>query len=390
MAGKHWLFLLSLALLAACASVDDKSIETVATSRRQATLHGSAPIVGGDLEGARRAAIDNAIAQASEQLRRDRVESLLAGDIKVVDEWQEGGAFHVQAVAVLSRQKSCQAPYRKKILVTAFPAVNTEQISGTDSQDLYGGIPREIANRLMESGDFIARNMTKTSLYDRPDLAPEIPPSEFHRVPVLLTLARQQDVQLVLAGVIRDFRIEATEYVRGSGILAAVKSVMRDYIARRSIGVDVYVYDGFTGALLFQHRYTDSILGDVSLPQGYTVGSERFESSPAGHKISEIIQQASEDIQQLFACHPFSARVERVGDNRVVIAAGAQDGIRAGDRMTVYSAGDSDTAGMGFTRPIASIVISEVGPSMSAGQLEDSISPGMVRPGDWVRTISTP
>ena len=107
----------------------------------------------------------------------------------------------------------------------------------------------------------------------------------------ILDVARRQNAQLVLSGVIRDFKVESTEYVRGSGVLAELKSVMRDYIARRSIGIDVFVHDGFTGALLFQHRYTDSILGDVSLPSGYTVGSERFDSTSAGHKITQIIAQ---------------------------------------------------------------------------------------------------
>lgn len=390
MFGNRCLFLLLLVFLSACAGVDDKPADTVALSSRQATLHGSAPVVSGDVDAARRAAIGNAIAQASLQLHTDKSESLLASDIKVVDEWQEGGAYHVQAVAVVTSQHSCQSPYRKKILATAFPVMDTEQISGTDSQDLYGGIPREIANHLMESGDFIARNLTNTSLYYQPELAPEIPVASFYPDSILLTLAKQHDAQLVLAGVIRDFKIEATEYVRGSGVLALLKSTMRDYVARRSVGIDVYVYDGFTGALVFQHRYTDSILGDVSLPQGYTVGSERFGSTSAGHKINEIVRQASDDIQQLFACYPFAARIERVDNNRIMIAAGAQDRIRVGERMMVYSAGDNDTAGLGFTNPIGSIIISEVGPSMAMGQLENSVTPGMVRPGDWVRSLPSP
>ncbi len=390
MCGKALWLGLALALLTACAHNEDKPIDAKTVSSRQATLHGSAPIVGGDVDGARQAAIDQAVSQASQQLHRNMAESLLAGDIKVVDEWQEGGAYHVQTVVVLASGHGCQSPYRKKILVTAFPAANSEQISGTESQDLYSGIPREIANRLMESGDFIARNMSKTSLYERPDLAPDIPPSEFHRDPIVLTLAQQQNTQFVLAGVIRDFRIESTEYVRGSGVLATVKSLMRDFIARRSIGIDVYVYDGFTGALLFQHRYSDSILGDVSLPSGYAVGSERFESTPAGHKISEIVQQASEDIQELFACYPFAARVEQVMNNRLVLAAGAQDRLKVGDRMLVYSSGGMSGAGLGFTSSIGSLVIAEVGPSKAIGQLEQNVTSKLVRPGDWVRTVSTP
>jgi hypothetical protein len=153
----------------------------------------------------------------------------------------------------------------------------------------------------------------------------------------------------------------------------------------------VFVHDGFTGALLFQHRYTDSIIGDVTLPSGYSVGSERFDSTSAGHTITEIIREASDDIHDLFACYPFAARIERVENQRIYIAAGAQDKIRVGDRFKVYSIGFSGTEGMGFTEPVGVMVVSDVGPSMAAGTLETSV-PGraLVRPGDWVRSVSMP
>lgn len=387
---KYGLFLLSL--LVACSSVDSNdTTAAVPIGSQQTTVHGSAPITEAGIERARQAAIEEAIVNASMQLKRNKTDAFVASDIKVVDEWQDGNTYHVQALAVLSsKQQSCRASHRKRMIATAFPAMNSEQISGADSQDLYSGIPREISNRLMESGDFIVRNLSNTLLYERPDLAPEIPWFGRHSDSVLLLLAKQYNAQLVLSGVIRDFKIESTEYVRGSGVLALLKSTVRDYVARRSIGIDVYVYDGFTGALLFQQRYTDSIVGDVSLPAGYSVGSERFESNPAGHKISQIIQMASADIEQMFACYPFAARVDRVEQNRVVISAGAQDKVRVGDRLMIYSAADSASSGLGFTDPLAVMVISEVGPSMAAGHLEGEITHAIIRPGDWVRSFSAP
>jgi len=381
-----WLLCLLL-LLMSCAGVDSRQAQDASASR-QATVHGSAPIVGTDTERARQAAIDDAIMKASVQLRQNKAESLLASDLKIVDEWQEGGFYHVQVLALTSQQSACQSRFRKRIVATAFPAMNTEQISGSDTQDLYGGIPREVANHLMESGDFIASNLTNTSLYYEPNLAPEVPWGARRSDSVVLSIAKQHNAQLVLSGVIRDFKIESTEYVRGSGVLAMVKSAMRDYVARRSIGIDVYVYDGFTGAVVFQQRYTDSIIGDVSLPQGYTVGSERFDSSPAGHAINEIVERASDDIEKVFTCYPFAARVDHMENGRIVIVAGAQDGIRVGDRLMVYSAGDTDRSGLGFTDSIGIMVITDVGPSLAMGQFEGEGGSRRVRPGDWVRSFN--
>lgn len=382
---------LLLMMLVACGGVNNSRSEAETISQRQATVQGSALITDAGMEQARQAAINDAIANASLQLKRSGSEALLASDLKVVDEWQDGNTYHVQVLAVVSEQHACRAPYRKKIVATAFPVMNADQVSGNESQDLFSGIPREISNRLMESGDFIARNLTSTSLYqNRPDLAPEIMVNGMISNAAVLDVARRHNAQLVLAGVIRDFKVESTEYVRGSGVLAELKSVMRDYIARRSIGIDVFVYDGFTGALLFQHRYTDSIIGDVSLPSGYTVGSERFDSTSAGHKITQIIAMASDDIKDLFGCYPFAARVSRVENNRIYIAAGAQDKIKVGDRFKVYSVDTySSSVGMGFTDPVGIMVLTDVGPSMAAGNLENTAQ-ARVRPGDWVRSVEMP
>lgn len=389
---KIWHAALIVLVMAACSGGDyRRSDDAVPIGQRQATVQGSAPITSAGLDQARQAAISDAIANASLQLKGGHSGSLLASDIKVVDEWQEGDTYHVQALAVVSKQQTCQSPYRKRLVATAFPIMNPEQVSGTESQDLFGGIPREISNRLMESGDFIARNMTNSVLYHRPDLAPEVNVNGQFGSGAVLDIAKRYDAQFVLSGVIRDFKIESTEYVRGTGLLAELKSVMRDYIGRRSVGVDVFVYDGFTGALLFQHRYTDTIVGDVTLPSGYTVGSERFDSTSAGHKITEIIRLASNDIHNLFACYPFAARVARVENQRIYIAAGAQDKIRIGDRFKVYSSGFPGSEGLGFNRSVGIMVVSEVGPSMAAGELESADSGQIpVRPGDWVRSFSMP
>ncbi len=384
-----WLWVAVLVLsLAACSGLGRSRDSEAAIASRQATVQGSAPIIAGDVAQARQAAIDDAIGNASATLRENNASSTLISNIKVVDEWRDGDVYHVQAVSVLSDKQVCASPYRKKLVATAFPSMTPDQIAGTESQDLYSGIPREIGNRLMESGDFIVRNLTHHFLYDRPELAPELPANAGLPNATILNIARQYDAQFVLSGVIRDFKIESTDYVRGSGVMAQFKWAMRDVMARRGIGIDVFVHDGYTGALLFQRRYTDSILGDVTLPSGYTVGSERFESTPAGHKISEIIHQASDDIRQLFGCYPFSARVTRVDNGKhIVIAAGAQDKIKIGDRLKVYSAGFSHSAGMGFSDELGVMIITEVGPTMATGNLEGQ--GGVVRPGDWVRSYSS-
>lgn len=380
-------YLMLTAGILACSGQENKREAPAVVSQNQTSVQGSAPITDRGIEQARQAAINDAIANAALQLKRQHNTALLPGDIKVVDEWQDGNQYRVQAVVVLSAQPTCPRAYRKKILATAFPLMHPDHVSGAESQDLTNGIPREINNHLMETGHFIGRNMTSSVLYQRPELAPEVNLDGRSSQVVIFDLAKRNDAQFILSGVIRDLRMESTEYTRGSGVLALLKSSMRDFIARRSVGIDVFVHDGFTGALLFQHRYTDSILGDVSLPVGYTVGSERFAATSAGHKITEIIDQASEDVSHLLGCYPFATRVIRVDGQKIHLSAGSQDQLKPGDRFKIYTAGTADTAGMGFSEPIASMTLTEVGPSRAIGQLDGE---AQVHPGDWVRSFAMP
>lgn len=355
-------------------------------TKNQVTIHASASMNGISREHARQTAIDNAIQQAAIELQSP-TQSLQMSDIKIVDEWQEDNAYHVQALMRLSttNKTGCHSNYRKKIVATAFPLMNLDHLAGTETQDLFKGIPREIGNQLMETGNFIARNQTDTTLYARPDLAPEVPLDGIgHSGSAILRMARLNDAQFVLSGVIRDFKVESTEYTRGAGILAQFKWALRDIAARRSVGIDVYLHDGYTGALLFQQRYNDTILGDIYLPSGYTVGSERFEANPAGHAISGIVHMASQDIGQFLTCYPLAARVTQVNNNQVTIAAGAQDRIRVGERLLIFAAGFTHTAGLGFNETLGLLTINAVGPTLATGTLDDQH--GVVRPGDWVRS----
>ncbi len=387
---KLFLLLFVFLLLSGCASLSgDQQVSSASSEKQVVTAEGHAQIQNGAVIEARMRAIQNAIRQAAKLSRVQTRSRDLVANTKVVDEWREKGVYNVQIVAVTGRQQGCQPAYKKRIVATAFPIVTSGQISGNESQDMYGGIPREITNQLMESGDFIGRNQTRTVIYSRPDQAPEIISAGQYQNNTILNLAKQNDSQFVLSGVIRDFEVESTEYVRGAGLFAQVKSALRDVAVRRGITIDVYIHDGLTGALLFQHRYSDSILGDVWIPVGYSVGSERFKATPAGEKISRIIQLASQDIDRVFSCYPFTSRVLKINDNQIVIAAGAQDKIKSGDRFVLY--GDSRSfAGLSKSKrdkqAIGLLTIDSVAVRYATGHMEVPGNIRKVRVGDWVKS----
>lgn len=378
---------ISLFFMQACATKPSAEITKpiIQPSSRAITVQGQAPINKGAKLLARKQAFRMAIRNASIEAGSQFSAETILGSTKVVDEWVVDNVYYVQVLAVLSEgEQACSSPYRKKITVTGFPGVVSGQISANETQDLYSGIPREMMNILMETGNFIGKNQTHTVLFSRPDMAPEIIDEAGYQDSIIVQLAQEQGAQFVLSGVIRDFEVESTEYIRGAGLLSQMKSMMRDFAARRSIAIDVYVHDGMTGALLFQHRYTDTVIGDVWIPSSYAVGSERFKSTPSGHKISQIIQLASKDIGHLFACYPFAAKVLKVENSKVYIAAGSQDKLRRGDSLVVYALKGSSA--MQVNEIIGVINIQSVQANFSVGEMELVSDARKIKAGDLVKS----
>ena len=384
---KSKLVLFCLLFLQACSnSVNsgNSDVESELVVPRTFTVQGQASITNGAKLLARKQAFTNALTHIPSQSGGFYSSEVLLGSTKVVDEWVVDNIYHVQVLAILSEDNTCHSPYRKRLLVTGFPSVVSGQISGNETQDLYSGIPREMMNILMESGAFIGRNETHSILYSYPDMAPEIIDESGFQDPLVVQLAEEYDAQFVISGVIRDMEVESTEYVRGAGAFAQIKSLMRDFIARRGIAIDVYVHDGMTGDLLFQHRYIDRVIGDVWIPTGYSVGSERFKSTPTGNKISKIIQLASKDINDLFSCYPFSAKIHQVDNNNIYIAAGAQDRIKIGDSLVVYS--KNPAGGMIDNQLVGVLNIKSVQASFSVGKMELTSDARKVKAGDVVKS----
>lgn len=377
-----------LITLISCTTSPETPI-TAIPQKRVITVQGQAPITKGAKLLARAQALKNAIKNVNAEIGGKASSQTLLGSTKVVDEWVTDDTYHLQTLTVVTKGKSntiqsCHAPYRKTIIATGFPIVTSGQLSANESQDIYSGIPREIMNLLMESGDFIGQNETHTNLYSEPDTAPKITSETGYDDSIVMNLAQEHGGQYVLSGVIRDFEIESTEYRRGAGIFSQIKSMAREFSARRGIAIDIYVHDGFSGALLFQHRYTDTVVGDVWIPVGYTVGSERFKATPAGHKVSKIIRLASQDISKLFACYPFITRIIKVEDKKVYIKAGLQTKLRQGDSLTAYAT--NQNVEMQENLLIGILNIKNVQGNFSVGEMEVAVDARKIKAGDLVKS----
>lgn len=375
-----------------------------------ATVEGQATVQNGAVLLAKKQALQDAVRVASQQsavavqsqssMGRDNrlLESMTmrtaaaVSNTRVLREWQSDGIYHVQAMVELSPTGTCQPNYRKRIIATAFPRVVQEQLSDYESNDLDNGIPREINNLLMESNQFIGINFTNVALYPRPDLAPDLQERNEYELSKVVKMANKSGAQFVLSGVLRDMEIASDEYMQGSGVQGLLNSWKRHITGSRNIGIDVYVHDGMTGALLFQRRYVDKSSGDVFIPASYTVGSDGFRSTATGQKITDIIHNASGDIAAALSCYPFSARIADIKGDKIYIDAGAQEKLNVGDQLIVYSAAgdnvvlDGGNSAVANKQPSSVLTIQSVTPRYAVGSLEGVVKKPSIKIGDWVRS----
>ncbi len=404
-------FLILYCLLTACTNTS--TVKTV-VSDKTITVEGQAVIKNGANLLARKQAIRDAIREASltnnSQLTSHTLvdnntialdsfslrTTALVKQTKVIDEWVEKDIYYVRALIQLTNNPSCAPIYRKKIVATAFPFSHPSHTSLSESNDLSPGIPREISNLLAQSGDYLARNKTHTVLFQQATLAPESQENHPYQVSEIINLARNNQAQFVLSGVIRDLDSADRHYTRGAGFFAWLGSFSSYYNNSRAITIDIYVHDGYTGALLFQHRYKDTVDSNFSsiwIPDNVMVGSVDFKNSATGNAITKIINKAAPEIQSALSCLPFYTRILKIEGNNIFIDAGAQERINQGDQLVVYrSSGaihalDSNKEIVGLYKKAAGVMtITEVNPLFSVGELEAPPYMLGVEVGDWVKS----
>jgi hypothetical protein len=331
----------------------DQEVALNTLQSRVITAQGEAPISPGAELLARKQALQSALQNIAMQAGAGLTQATLIGSTKVVDEWRDDNIYRVQVLATLGagdNAESCHSPFRKNIVATGFPIVTPGQISANESQDLYSGIPREITNLLLESGEFNSFNETHAVLYPQPDIAPQMSKTSGYYDSLIVQMARQYNAQFVLSGVIRDLEVESTQYTRGSGALAGIKSMMRDFW----------------------------------IPSGYTVGSERFRATPTGQKITEMLHQAARDVRHLLSCYPLTTQIIRIDGANVFLAAGAQAKLRPGDSLVVYA--KNHLSDIKLEQEIGVIKIIQVQSDFSVGRMEVLSDIRQIRPGDLARS----
>lgn len=301
-------------------------------------VEGTAVITSAGTERARLKAINDAKMQASLQIAAQVQTSIRVGKSSSIDssriqavgaigktsvlrEWQDDEIFHV-VIAVDTEQLPVQATtavgYKKKLTVTPFHLQASRQ--AFDLNDIAVELPRELLRRFDHSHQFLA----KSSQYYISQEA-QGPSQDNHAVK---RMANMHGSQFVISGEVLNTSV--SEEDRLLGFLTKKK---------RLFEIEIYLHDGFSGALLARHRLGQAAEGDVMIGRDIPFSSQQFFKTAYGHVIDKVIDDAVELLSRDMEKFPFSTKIIRVMDDKIYINAGSTSFIAPGDTLTVYQSG---------------------------------------------------
>jgi hypothetical protein len=351
---------------------------------------GEAVIYNDDIADARYRATQQAIKQAvlesgsrvniKDQLSNGELESNLeirsSGHVrhaKIISEEQNGDFLSIVARIDVSPDSQCSSGptsyYKKTVGVTGFELQVPQQARLGELSNIARELPKSLADEINKQGYIKALTATNIAIY--PDLINAPSSTNFDGSLTNVTrISEQLGVQYIVSGVIRDI---GEVYLRRPNDKNAKDLLDEEIDKERNFVVDIYIYDGFSGALLFEHRYNEIGNWDISDHDRVGFGSAKFWSIHYGRVVRQALKESALDTSEQLRCQPFIANIFRTEGNKIHIAAGSLAGIKQGDKFNVYRRyevfNQLQSAQTQLNNANISVTIKQVQPNFSIGEL---------------------
>ncbi|MBM5574827.1 flagellar assembly protein T N-terminal domain-containing protein [Deefgea sp. CFH1-16] len=343
------------------------------------------------------------------------------GDYQLLREWQSNGFIHVvvniapPAAPVSKANTPTQRPantarcdlddLRRKVLISYFWIEHPAQTQDLDR--FPEGIQIELVRQLYDSQQFLPQRAPGVAVFDvLPQFVDPLLQPERVRA-----LAQQYSVQFIVGGIVRDTSMLGERYTLAYGsdlrpyekksvaslpILNFAQVGVKAVPAARRFDLDLFVFDGVSGALVNRHRIAGKANGEVVQDLGSALGTAGFAATDYGRLVNDKLKEASRLVAQDLSCIPFSAKITRVEKNSVYIDAGYTSNLRPGDTLQVYrisptampvdSANFAPTTRLGMPEQKGgTFTVQQVQPLFAMGRIDGL----KVEPGDYVRFVGS-
>jgi hypothetical protein len=322
-------------------------------------VEGQAPIVG-NVNQARQQALEDAMRQASLRAEAHVVSTQLMSkgviqqddiklksqakvkDVEVLWENAQDGIYSVAIRADVKPVQMCQSAgnnLRKAVAITGFGLVSAKQTSLGQLQNIEQDLARVFINSLNDRGQMHALDASNISLYEKPVHAPSLQNQQRH-LTTSMALAQNLGAQYIVSGIVRGLDTLSTVSDKAQSNMTWLSLVgLEDEPAERQFVIDVFVHDGFSGALIFSNSYATQGLWDLDRMANVRFASPAFWKSQYGHAVKDLLAGAIDDVSMSLRCQPFMAKIIKAEGKRLHIEALAGAGIRPGDKFSIYRSG---------------------------------------------------
>ncbi len=300
--------------------------------------------------------------------------SARARDARIVDEYRSGDLLRITVRAEVSESSRCSAGdaagLKKRVAVTGFPILYPDQARVGRIGDAGEILPQQLQASLRESGRLQVYGATTSRLFQ--DLLNAPTQQKFdNRLTNVIQVARELDVQFVITGVIRDLGVSDPS-AWGTSVLDRMQRGVGMANQNRRFVADMMVFDGFSGAPVYQQRFATEAQWDAGPGASAGFDSAGFQETRYGQAVDKVMADMGVAVQEALACQPFITRITRVDGSKVTLASGATAGLRPGDELHLYRS-ESFFDSLGGTPELSDsqtrLTLSNVHPDFSNGTM---------------------
>ncbi len=247
-------------------------------------------------------------------------------------------------------------------------AVDMPTLGGAAAQYLQQALQGSGAMRVKDgSGYYLAES--SINLLGQQEAGPEAQ---------LATLSRELNSQFIVTGHIRDIAPPPAN----KGFLSLQEE-------SRRFSLEITVYDGYLGSVVFQKKFHTEASGQVSM-HGLQPLQAPFLATEYGAAVGKLLKEAATRVEQELSCIPLMAEISDIRGLNLHIGIGHDAGLRPGDRMRVFQLRSMGVDRQGRERLeeeyLGYAKITRIHPQAAVMEMEDSALTQQLRPGDLVRS----
>lgn len=361
---------------------------------------GSAVIKDGQYEQARAAAQADALRKASmefggqikssQRMRQgELVEDLVRFDAQakvrraeVQEEYVADGALYLVMNVDLERVQSCPnsqaAGYKKAVALMGFSLQSPRDAMQGGLANIERGLASALNESLLKQNALLVMSASHNSLYaDLLDAPTRY--AEQGQLTQTTQVANDLGAQFVIAGVIRDLGFEDPEHFENSAWRKLLRVSKLSNPTRR-FSVDIFVYDGFSGSIIWQQNFATAAPWNLALEDQVGFGSAQFWQDSYGQAVQAQVDTMAYLVAEQLRCQPFMTRISRVAGKTLHFDSGARTGIRPGDKFSLYRSyafyDANRVSGVELQNAKTALTVAQVHPEFASGTI--GVDPGRI------------